>query len=112
MKRIDKSLEADPTVQKAVAQGYEIRYSYQPDAFRLDFQLLHGGQAVGQAVFTVMPSQQVVQAELADVQPEHRRRGLASAIYVCAEKITGCTLIPGANQTEDGKAFWDRLHRP
>jgi GNAT superfamily N-acetyltransferase len=39
------------------------------------------------------------------VEPEHRRRGIASAIYAKAEEKTGKKLLPSANLTGQGAAF-------
>jgi len=40
------------------------------------------------------------------VHPEHRRRGLASAMYAHAEKLMGKKMLPSRSQTLDGQALW------
>jgi GNAT superfamily N-acetyltransferase len=50
------------------------------------------------------------------VDPEHRRKGLASAMYSEAERQTGLTIKPTAEdratRTEDGNALWSQPDRP
>ena len=40
------------------------------------------------------------------VHPFHQRRGIASAMYAHAEKVTGKKVVPSEMQTEQGKALW------
>lgn len=40
------------------------------------------------------------------VHPEHRRKGLASAMYGYAERKLGVKMTPSKDQTADGKALW------
>jgi GNAT superfamily N-acetyltransferase len=40
------------------------------------------------------------------VHKDHRRRGLARAMYEHAEERSGKKIVPGSVQTDDGKAFW------
>lgn len=42
----------------------------------------------------------------ADVDPEHRRRGIASSVYRFVSLATNLDLTPGFDQTEDAVAFW------
>lgn len=46
------------------------------------------------------------------VFPEHRRRGLATAMYCAAERISGNTVHPYTAQYDDGRAFWLQAERP
>ncbi len=41
-----------------------------------------------------------------NVYPEHRRRGVATAMYDYAEELLGVKLRQSTSQTDDGKAFW------
>ncbi len=50
-----------------------------------------------------------------EVEWGHRRRGLATTIYVLAERVTGRTMenaLDGIDQTEDGRALWHQPERP
>lgn len=40
------------------------------------------------------------------VDEDHQRRGIASAMYAHAEKHTGKSIMPSANQTPEGSALW------
>lgn len=40
------------------------------------------------------------------VRPEHRRKGIASAIYSYIEKDLNITMEPNWALTDDGEAFW------
>jgi len=41
-----------------------------------------------------------------EIEPDHRRKGLATALYNYAEKLTGEKIIPDPNNSKDAKAFW------
>jgi hypothetical protein len=113
MTRIDKSLEAVPYVQRAVARGYEISYDHDPDnRRRLDFSVRHGGKPAAHATFSVMKSQKVAQEESVYVYDEHQAHDVGTAIYVCAKLVTGYKLLRCGNQTEQEKALWNQPNRP
>lgn len=40
------------------------------------------------------------------VHPEHRRQGIASAMYAHAQKLTGRQVAPSSAQSPDAKALW------
>lgn len=42
------------------------------------------------------------------VHPEHRRLGIASAMYAHAEKLTNKKVMPSTAQTADGAALWSK----
>lgn len=46
------------------------------------------------------------------VEPEHRRKGLAGAMYQHAEKITGRKFVPSDDQSTDGEYLWSQPSRP
>ena len=46
------------------------------------------------------------------VEPEHRRKGLASAMYAYAEEQTGRRVKPATDQTPDAQALWSQPNRP
>lgn len=45
-------------------------------------------------------------AEGVQVHPEHRRKGIASAMYNHAQQVTGKTMTPSNDQTPMGRALW------
>jgi hypothetical protein len=46
------------------------------------------------------------------VRVEHRRNGIATAMYVLAELATGAVMVKATEQTSAAKAFWARAGRP
>jgi GNAT superfamily N-acetyltransferase len=40
------------------------------------------------------------------VHPNHRRQGIASAMYAHAQKITGLPVMPSSAQSQDAEALW------
>lgn len=46
------------------------------------------------------------------VEPEHRRKGLASAMYSHYQKMTGHRLTPDEQQSDEAKALWAQPNRP
>jgi hypothetical protein len=47
-----------------------------------------------------------------DITATYRRQGLATAMYVYAERETGYTVIPSTEQTPEGKKLWSQPDRP
>lgn len=45
------------------------------------------------------------------VRPEYRRRGLASALYLEAERLSSKIIHPYSEQYPDGRAMWLSPHR-
>lgn len=62
------------------------------------------GQYVGGALFTHRG--EALSPEGVQVDPAHRRQGLASAMYAHAETHTGKKIIPSHDQTPMGQALW------
>jgi len=46
-----------------------------------------------------------------NVASEHRRKGVASAMYEYAESISDVKVIPSQGRTDEGKAFWKQPNR-
>jgi GNAT superfamily N-acetyltransferase len=65
----------------------------------------HGGRQIGRASVYHSPGG-LMTAEVVRVEPEHRRRGVASAMYAHAEKVTGRKMVPSSNRTPEGEALW------
>ena len=61
---------------------------------------------VGHAVFRHGPAGDLVPEEVA-VDEAHRRRGIASAMYAHAEKVTGLKVVPSKRQSDAGAALWE-----
>lgn len=46
------------------------------------------------------------------VEEQYRRKGLATAMYSLAEKLSGYRIIPNQNNSIDAKAVWNQPNRP
>ena len=70
------------------------------------------GKQVGRTIFTSHPDHpnKLYPIE-SGVDPEHRRKGLSSAMYSHAEKHTGKPVIQG-NSSEAAKQMWNQPKRP
>lgn len=64
------------------------------------------GSVIGETVLSHKVGQSRMRPEDITVHPEHRRKGIASAMYSHAENVTGKTVTPSTAQTEAGQALW------
>lgn len=91
----------DPTA------GYQITHEHHDlgDGEMLtQINAMHGGKRVGWALMTHQGAN--LHPDDVNVDPEHRRRGLASAMYAHAERVTGKRILPSAQQQAPGQALW------
>ena len=47
-----------------------------------------------------------------DVKFDFQRKGIATRLYVEAEKIAGLRCVPHNSQSPEGRAFWEQKDRP
>lgn len=47
-----------------------------------------------------------------EIDPEFRRRGLATAMYAWAERLSGKKFRPATSHTDAAEAFWKQKKRP
>jgi GNAT superfamily N-acetyltransferase len=64
------------------------------------------GENAGEATFSHNPDGKTITPEMSFVHPNHRRLGLASAIYAHAEKVTGKKVVPSQMQSEHAQGLW------
>lgn len=57
------------------------------------------------------PTQEALEGAV-EVAPDHRRRGLATAMYSWAERLSGKKFRPASSNTDAAKALWHQKHRP
>lgn len=74
------------------------------------------GKKVGEALFIPQQSRDLKSKILApyrvDVHPEHRRKGIANAMYSGAETHWGKKIEHNGVQDSDGRALWNQPNRP
>ena len=89
---------------------YEIHYSFLNNIHKVTVTDKEGNK-VGQANFIDKGENIKIQpGSILWVEPLHRRKGIATAIYKYIENKTGKLLISG-NLTPAGKTFWSK-YRP
>ena len=64
---------------------------------------------VGELRYTTSPFMSAIRVE---IEPEHQRKGLATAMYRAAEKKHGGSFEPANIQSEDGVSLWSQPNRP
>lgn len=108
-----------PAFEKIQGRGYSIWYRFDHDRSCLDLvhltvQVWHGRQIIGEAEFTDDGS--VAYCRVAVTDLNFRRQGIASAMYVFAEKAMNRILTNhwdgDSFQTDDAKALWTQPNRP
>lgn len=63
------------------------------------------GGHIGHAIFRHNPNG-TIESAMTGVEEEHQRRGVASAMYAHAQKVTGKQVVPSVNQTDEGRGLW------
>lgn len=100
---------ADESLQKRVldpSAGYKISHDASQGAGRSEiYAHAPDGSHVGIATFLHHPSGHI-EPLVVSVDDEHQRKGLASAMYAHAEKVTGKKIKPAGMQTPEGAALW------
>jgi len=84
------------------------------DAYRVSIKDKTGKEIsrVGFGIYTSSLGRQVLECLNGDggaelyVDPEYRRRGLASVMYDYAQEISGLQVKPSPSLTDDGQSFW------
>ncbi|NDD54382.1 diguanylate cyclase, partial [bacterium] len=68
----------------------------------------HGGKIIGALhLDRLQPGAQNISAFNVQVEPAHQRKGVASAMYAHAEKVTGLKIKPSSYQSRDGRQLWE-----
>lgn len=94
--------------------GDYMLHAEQPDedGYRTIHAVTHDGQYVGNTFFGPHPHKEGFQEGAPQVHPQHRRRGLGTAMYDYAEELGGKPMAPALEHTEYAAAFWrDRMKR-
>jgi GNAT superfamily N-acetyltransferase len=108
--------------QRTKFKKYTIKNN-QPDSDGIfEVSAYFGKREVGSAVFIhfgdiIKPldeeeSRSFSISQGAFVHLNYRRQGVATAMYLHAEKVTGLNLIPAQDQTFDAKELWAQNQRP
>jgi hypothetical protein len=107
-KSLDRLIQSQ--LQKKVLNpnaGYQITHEHHDlggGEMLTQINAMHGGKRVGWALMTHRGA--TLHPDDVNVDLEHRRRGLASAMYAHAERVTGKTVTPSNTQQAPGQALW------
>ena len=87
--------------------GYSISHVVD-DPQRIRVLASHGGKIVGSVhLDRIEPGATHISAFQTQVEPEHQRKGVASAMYAHAEKVTGLPMKPSSMQSSGGRGLWE-----
>lgn len=122
-KRPDERHLADPHIQKVLRQGYALLYYLYPEEEEAGVRFAEltvravddADERVAILNAKVIPEHQWIEVKNVEVDEGHRRKGIATALYVFAEALTGLPLRPSRDYSAmsfDAKAFWDQPDRP
>lgn len=112
-----------PVIRKVLDAGYKLEHDrseptridqYAPSTVKLQIRAYRGETLVGWAHFSDSCFGLLVGLDgEPHVLPEHRRKGIGSAMYVYVEELTGHTVEdhPGT-RTPEAQAMWDQPNRP
>jgi GNAT superfamily N-acetyltransferase len=71
-----------------------------------------GNKVVGSLFYgKERPSDETLKGAI-EVRPEYRRQGIATALYVWAEQLSGLRFLPDEPHTEAAQALWGQRSRP
>ena len=105
-----------PHIKKVYEKGYKIHYELEEDNKykKLDFEVYLGDKVVAEAFF--VHSGDEFHCNGIEVFEEHRRKGIATSLYVSAEEILKCELsniwTSSESQTNMGDFLWQQPNRP
>lgn len=106
-----------PAIDKIINQGYNFKYRIEQAELskELMIKVVSGENAVAEANFTDQGSDTVIPQNIR-VLESWRRQGIATAIYILAEKILGKPLCnfwsDDDKQAPEAKALWAQPNRP
>jgi hypothetical protein len=98
-------------VEHAYGQGYELLYRRGLPARGREKWLCYvrrDGRTWGYLDADFMPDKHWLFVENVYVDPRHGDRGLATALLLCAARLTGCRLVTTSGRTRQGVRFFAR----
>lgn len=94
-------------------EGYRIEHGPRNGGYRVEAHS-KDGKRVGYADFTFRyeGAHRKIYPEFTEIHPEHRRKGLASAMYKTVETATNLKVIPSEQQSSQAELLWYQSNRP
>lgn len=100
-------------------EGYKLKLEDNQDGFFKVLSFSAEDNLVGQATFKysttmsgwseIIPDKSHLEVCTVEINADHRRKGIASAMYDLVEEHTGAKILNGIgtiSQTDDAKKFW------
>src|SRR5262249_31948280 len=112
MTPIGDSLAREPAVERVLRQGYHIEHEFAAGTPFLEVGGSRDGRSVAYARFECDETRHQLIVDNVNVLPEHKRRGIANAMTICALRLTGYTKLQAGNKTDEGSAWLDQPNRP
>lgn len=112
MDPIPDDVANDPLMNDVRAAGYAFWFKRRDGKPYLDLRATHGSDMAGIATFHMLDGSKQIQVETIHTVESHRRRGVATAFYVVAQRLTGFSVKAAVNQTDEGRLLWAQENRP
>lgn len=74
--------------------------------------LISESSCIAEAQFLINHKDKTVKPLEIGVNEDHRRRGIATNMYILAEAKTGYKMIPSDDASVDAESFWKQPNRP
>lgn len=119
MSREDEGVNKSEKLEKGArgdwrSEGYKLKHFTDKHGIHHVHAFHPSGERVGEAQFwdDVPGHEGKLYVGAADVDEDHRRKGLASGMYAHAEKHFSAPVVPSKNQTSDASKLWQQKNRP
>lgn len=87
-------------------------YADPSDKFGFRISAIKDGVEVGFALVSWSHEHKGISSHETKIHPEHRRKGLATALYQYAEQLSGKRMYPHHSQTSEANELWAQPDRP
>ena len=108
MSPIAEELKAIPEVQKVYGEGYEIWFYRAPPTTRYQKWVLEArkrGRAKAHISADFIAAKQCLYIANVCVDQGHGKKGLATAMLLCATRLTQCRALTTSGRTKQGPSF-------
>jgi len=100
-------VRSNPSATQSLAGSIDIRHEIEPDGKNVTVIAEIDGKQIGELFAGYSEARPgTLKALTVNVFPKYRRRGVASAMYECAEGALGARFAPSGAQSASAKSFW------
>lgn len=111
MSPIAEELKAIPEVQKVYGEGYEIWFYRSPPKTRYQHWVLEArkqGRSKAHLSADFIAAKQCLYIANVCVDQGHGNKGLATAMLICATRLTQCRALTTSGRTNQGAKFFEK----